>query len=562
MDPFSPDLQALTADITKALLKDAATSLFERAKALTGDQLNKLKLALKVGLEDYVANTVARVATVKTLLYRDRSVPIGQIYVDTSFETQNKTISEGTFFRTLSLKKRAIVTGAAGCGKSIFMKHCVLAFAQGTVSPKIPIFVELRHINHFSSSIMHFMLEEILKPSIRGFDTNALDYALTSGIFVLVLDGFDEVNFDRVPQYLQELTFISQRYPELQIVLSTRPEEATLALDGFDVFHVNPLSKHDAIQLIEQLEYEPEVKGGFLKALDNQIYDSHTEFASNPLLLTMLLLTYDQVREAPQKMHIFFNQAFEALVFKHDRLKSLYQRQTHSALDVEALKKIYSWFCAVSYFEGEYSFNEQRVDDLLHDAMDFHRIDDERVADVKKDLIYSYSMLKRDGLFITFVHRSFQEYFCAFFISRSDEIDMYRVVDGLATRGRAEQCLSMLYDIAPERILIRWMLPFLIEIASELEVVRKDGNRVRLIYLFYHGIFVTDRNRLNIGKKKALLEKLELCAELIGPDLSAASKAFLDEAKRSGGPVITGSIDKFFGGNTPFGLHPVPKPPS
>jgi hypothetical protein len=545
-----PDLSKVATDVTTGLLKELAGSFLERAKSLTGDQVNRLRVSWKAGFGEYIRQTVDRAGRVKTILYRDRSVPITQMYVETNFKLQGKEISEERFFERLSKVKRAIVSGSAGSGKSIFMKHSTLRISQRHEGRKIPIFVELRHINHFGNSIMHYALEQIVKPAVPSFDQNALDYSLKSGLFVLILDGFDEVNFDNRQRYLQELAFMADRYRDLEIIVSTRPEESTLALDGFDVYHVSPLSKELAIELIEQIEYEEDLKANFISSLRERIYSNYLEFASNPLLLTMLLLTYDQVRDVPHKMHIFFNQAFEALFFKHDRLKALYQRKTYSEIDIEEMKKLYSWFCAVSYFNNEYSFNEQQCDDLLRDAMKFCGINAD-LSGVKSDLISSYSMLKRDGLFITFVHRAFQEYFCAYFLSRSDEVDLYKVIDDLAGRGRTEQCLRMLFDIAPERITLRWMLPFLEGLGSACARFRSEKNFAGFINHFYFGGSVTKENVMRLGRRKPDLDKMQLCAELLASQMTTddfeiqalVSREILLDARK---------VDQFFGGRTPF----------
>jgi hypothetical protein len=94
-------------------------------------------------------------------------------------------------------------------------------------------------------------------------------------------------------------------------------------------------------------------------------------------------------------------------------------------------------------------------------------------------------MLKRDGLYVTFVHRSFQEYFCAFFLSRSEDIDLFKAIDGLAGRGRAENCVRMLYDMVPERVMLRWMLPMLDSIHSEMKILDRIKNFVKFINKFY-----------------------------------------------------------------------------
>ncbi len=59
--------------------------------------------------------------------------------------------------------------------------------------------------------------------------------------------------------------------------------------------------------------YDIETKEKFMKDLDARLYYSHTQFASNPLLLTIMLMTYSSIGDIPRKMHIFYSKAFETM---------------------------------------------------------------------------------------------------------------------------------------------------------------------------------------------------------------------------------------------------------
>ncbi len=66
-----------------------------------------------------------------------------------------------------------------------------------------------------------------------------------------------------------------------------------------------PLSKEKSIKLIEKLPYyDEEVKSRFLKTLDKS-YTKSKRFCSNPLLLTLMLLTFEEFAEIPDRMHVF-----------------------------------------------------------------------------------------------------------------------------------------------------------------------------------------------------------------------------------------------------------------
>ena len=59
----------------------------------------------------------------------------------------------------------------------------------------------------------------------------------------------------------------------------------------------------------------------FIDNVKKHLYDKHKSFLSNPLLTTMMLLTFDQFAEIPEKMFLFYEQAFDTLFLKHDATK-------------------------------------------------------------------------------------------------------------------------------------------------------------------------------------------------------------------------------------------------
>ncbi len=60
----------------------------------------------------------------------------------------------------------------------------------------------------------------------------------------------------------------------------------------FEELYSNPLSKEQALSLIKKIEYDQNIKEKFYKELDEYLYDKYETFASNPLLLTIMLLTF------------------------------------------------------------------------------------------------------------------------------------------------------------------------------------------------------------------------------------------------------------------------------
>lgn len=89
-------------------------------------------------------------------------------------------------------------------------------------------------------------------------------------------------------------------------------------------------------------------------ALDERLYDNHTSFASNPLLLSIMLLTFDNYAEIPEKLHLFYANAFETLYSKHDATKAGYRRELRCSLSFDYFKKAFACFCFLTYYQGKF----------------------------------------------------------------------------------------------------------------------------------------------------------------------------------------------------------------
>jgi len=75
------------------------------------------------------------------------------------------------------------------------------------------------------------------------------------------------------------------------------------------------------LSLIRKLDYNQDIKQKFLTEVENKLFEKYETFASNPLLLTIMLMTFDQYAEIPEKIHLFYQECFQALYSRHDASK-------------------------------------------------------------------------------------------------------------------------------------------------------------------------------------------------------------------------------------------------
>ena len=220
-------------------------------------------------------------------------------------------------------------------------------------------------------------------------------------LFILILDGLDEVEHERRQTVEAEISNLREAYPNLGIVISSRPDDRLIAWIDFKVFHIQPMKKAQVKRLINKLPYDPQVRTRFVQELDN-LYVSHQSFLSTPLLATMMLMTFDQFAHIPDKIHIFYEQAFETLFFRHDAGKqAAFRRKMYTNLAINDFKNCLSAVCVSSYFKNKLQFSEAEILNYIRVAAQSEKVEViER--DYLADLLLSVCIMQRDGLFVTF----------------------------------------------------------------------------------------------------------------------------------------------------------------
>ena len=191
-----------------------------------------------------------------------------------------------------------------------------------------------------------------------------------------------------------------------------------------------------------------------------------------------MLLTYEYFAEIPNKIHIFYEQAFAALFRRHDAQKSQFIRKTYGNLALDDFRNFFAAFCAFSYLEERFTILEGDLRRLTTRALKYAGVT-AKTEDVLRDLHECVCMLQKDGIHTTFVHRSFQEYFCALFIANYHGPQAPTILDKCALRSR-DEVIPMLFEMSRERIDRDWALPHINEIVDALDDPIDDEVAARL----------------------------------------------------------------------------------
>ena len=189
-----------------------------------------------------------------------------------------------------------------------------------------------------------------------------------------------------------------------------------------------------------------------------------------------MLLTFQKHASIPERLNDFYEEAFVTLFNVHDATKDSFVRDIRSGLSCEDFKLVFSYICFKSYFKGEYEFSETRLHELINSAKEkFKDKFSFNVDDFQEDLVHSVCMLVKEGLEYRFSHRSFQEYFSAWYTCKLPDTTQEKLLDGWLRESSTIQTDSyfyMLFDLQSEKVNSIILKPVMENIISLYE---KEG---------------------------------------------------------------------------------------
>ena len=440
--------------------------LFDLGKGIFKGTTENIQIRLKTVYTNYLTNVSQRYGKSKSFFIRDEPQELHSFYVPVGLESSSIKMKTANLRAILSHNEKSIISGTAGSGKSILLKFLLINAIKE--KKQVPVFIELR-----DSNITNISLLECLQATFRCFGLDLefefIDKALLAGQFLLLLDGLDEVSYERRGIIVKEIDNLIKEFPKTSVIITTRPDNLTSELQTFSIFKTLPLNKEQCISLVEKLQADEQIKNKFIIDLKGDLYERHSSFLSNPLLLTIMLLTYGYSTDIPNKLSVFYNQAFEALFQRHDTMKGAYKRIRETKLDIQDFGKILNIFCIQTYDDRKIQLSKQEALIYLEKAKEIVNLDYSSEAFLN-DLLQSVCILIEDGLFITFSHRSFQEYFAAMFIVSSDSAMKMRLLKKYQTEIIDDNIYKLCHELDSDFLEYEIIYPFLVDLFKRVNV--------------------------------------------------------------------------------------------
>ncbi len=368
-------------------------------------------------------------------------------------------------FRT----NRSCLIGQGGLGKSMMVNHLFLDAIENYPTRKIlPFFTALSDYEPGKRDLQ-YLLERSISRFNRKVRREDILSRLDNDLTVLLLDGLDEVKKEYVKQCIKDIEYFSDQFPRCRIILSSRVMPDLEGVDGYQPYILRPFTEKQAFEMIRKLEpdyVDEDLKERFIKDVKGKRFrfneNEKTEFFGNPLFLSIMVLSYCQTNNIPTQRYLFYEQAYQAMATRHDGRKGI-TRNFFTGFNEREFQKYLGQFCADSYADYNLEFNKELLNQYLEKVIRDNQL--HTTAEMFfKDITEKLCLVYQDGDEYRFIHRSFQEYFAAYYFTTlmDDEYkDVYAVLQALDHKIMADETISMLCGLDKNRFERYVVVPLL-----------------------------------------------------------------------------------------------------
>src|SRR6266704_5452552 len=389
---------------------------------------------------------------------------------------------------------RCVIMGGHGAGKTTLLQHLAIVAAQrsmvGTPS-LLPIYVELES---FVRSGLHDILDFISTTWEGAYAFPALqarlllENYLDEGKVLLLLDALDEAvvgetleaaeqSYEGVSQAILTLAV---SYPKASLVVTIRKASYRQhkPLMGFTALEVMNFRFEDVKHFVHNWYnaaydlYAEEKSANLIKLLDAN--PRLQTMAANPLLLTLIMLAYEDRPVLPERRAELYQICIETVLAKWDARRGIRKGWEFKTEQKHQLLKVIAW-----HFHGKRQrfFTEQDLLQVIAEFLLAINVPAARNNDILQEIESELGVLKEQAMgWYGFLHLTLQEYFAVEYI-----IDHQKYEELLRHRADPwwEEVLLFYMGIPPDASL------FLQQLCSQNSTLRED--------IFYTNVLLAGR---------------------------------------------------------------------
>jgi adenylate kinase family enzyme len=336
--------------------------------------------------------------------------------------------------------RKLMILGKPGAGKTTFLKKIAIQCNSGQfLTDYIPIFITLKN---FAEETHHPNLFDYINRQLfiinNTLDTQIVQTLLDQGRAIVLLDGLDEVKEEDSSRIIKQIEEFTHQYSTNHFITTCRLAAQEYTFEQFTEVEIADFDYEQIETFVTNwflLKNEPEQPERFIQELQSN--KQIKELATNPLLLTLLCLEFEESGEFPPDRSELYNRAIQTLLRRWDKKRGIRRDEVYKKLSTRHKEYLISDIAYKSFERGEYFFKKKYVQlyifDYIHNsslATTESEVDTEAIL---KSIEAQHGLLLEQSRGIySFSHLTFQEYFTAFYIIQvkqsSNESSVFEVL--------------------------------------------------------------------------------------------------------------------------------------
>lgn len=352
---------------------------------------------------------------------------------------------------------KLMVLGKPGVGKTTFLKYLALqCISDEFFTNKIPLFIPIKNYAEAENQPSLLIYISHLLQRYTVANEQVLDL-LKHGRVIILLDGLDEVKEEHSSHVLKEIHDFCQQFDQNQFVITCRIAGREYSFEQFTEVEVADFDIQQITNFaIKWFAFTDSIKGKkFIQKLKEN--EPLQELATNPLLLTLLCLVFEESADFPSNRSQLYKEGLNLLLRKWDVSQNIERFQVYKNLSVHHKQDLLSQIALKTFEQSEYFFRQKEIEQHISDyirhlpginnKLEMLQVDSNAVL---KSIESQHGLLVERARFIySFSHLTFQEYFTA------------RQIVGISDPQALETGLKKLVSRITEK---RWREVFLLSV--------------------------------------------------------------------------------------------------
>jgi hypothetical protein len=353
--------------------------------------------------------------------------------------------------------RRILVRGEAGSGKTTLLSWLAVSAARGELTGPlagwnglVPFMVKLRSYPDGALPLPDRLLFGATAMLASHMPPGWVDRHLRSGAALILVDGVDEIAEEFRPNIQQWVQRLLVAYPELRVVITSRPSTATeswLTAQGFTSMALDGMSPedqelfvarwHTAVATRQDIPCDPLELPDYERSIGEQLRSRPDlrQLATNPLLTAMLCtLNLMKHQRLPRNRMEVYDTALRILLEERDahrRIPAVGSVRLSYAEKICLLRNL-AWRLAMA---DKTELRTSKAREYVARKLDgMSAVRNESPDEVFRHLLERSGVLREPSLGrLDFIHRTFQDYLAA------QEFVAEDLTDHLVARAHLDQ---------------------------------------------------------------------------------------------------------------------------